>query len=126
MVIEDRCHPVPNAVQNGCIRTGPGAVQGKMTVDRPPGSVQHLKEIGRIIADDREASGQTGIDMRMRIDQSGHDHSALRINKLRIRICPLKRIPFPDRQDLRTLRDDGAVPQIRIFRISCDHLSVTD
>ena len=126
VVVKDRRHAVADAVQDRCVGRRPGSVQSEPPVDRPPGAVEDLKEIGGIIADNGKAPGQPGIDMRVGIDQAGHDDAALRVDKGRLRILFLQILQPADRQDLCSFRDDSAVFQIRPVRISCNNLSVSN
>ena len=126
VVVKDRRHAVADAVQDRCVGRRPGSVQSEPPVDRPPGAVEDLKEIGGIIADNGKAPGQPGIDMRVGIDQAGHDDATLRVDKGRLRILFLQILQPADRQDLCSFRDDSAVFQIRPVRISCNNLSVSN
>ena len=126
VVVKDRRHAVADTVQDRCVGRRPGTVQSELPVDRPPGAVEDLKEIGGIIADNGKTSCQPGINMRVGIDQAGHDDAALRVDKGRLRILFLQILQPADRQDLGPFRDDSAVFQIRPVRISCNNLSVSN
>ena len=63
---------------------GAGAVHHQVAVDGPPCAVQHLIEIGRVVAHDAQAAGQSGIDVGVGVDESGHDDAALGIDDLRL------------------------------------------
>ena len=65
---------------------GAGAVHHQVAVDGPPGSVQHLIEIGGVVAHNGQAPGQSGVDVGVGVDEGGHDDAALGVDDLRIRV----------------------------------------
>ena len=58
-MIKDGRHTVPDAVKNRGIGARFCSVYGQMTVYLPPGSVEHLIEIRRIVTLDRKPSCKT-------------------------------------------------------------------
>ena len=65
-----------------CGGAGTGAVHHQVTVDGPPGAVQHLIEVGGVVAHDAQAAGQGGIDVGVGVDQGRHDDAALGVDDL--------------------------------------------
>ena len=126
VVIENGGHAVPDAVEDRGVGAGLRAVERQVPVDVPPGAVEDLEEIRGIIALDGKASCQAGVDVGMGVDEAGHDHPALRVHELRVRVCGLQVRAGPDRKDLLPLYRHRAVRKIRQFRISGDHASVSD
>ena len=111
-MVEDGGDAVPDAVQHRGVGAGLGAVQSEMPVDIPPLAVQDLKEVGGIEAVDGEAPGQTGVDMGVDVDETGHDDAAPGIHKLGVGILGLQLRIGTDLTDDLTVDRDGAVLHI--------------
>ena len=86
VMIEHRRHTVADALQIGSVSARPGIFQGQLTVELPPHPVEDLIKIRGIIAVDRKTSGKPRVDMRMRVDERGHDQLTACVDKLRLRI----------------------------------------
>ncbi len=80
VVIKDGGNALLDAVDVQGVGAGPGPLQGQLPVDGPPGAVQHLIEIGGVVAHDGQAPGQGGIDVGMGVDEGGHDDAALGVD----------------------------------------------
>ena len=65
---------------------GAGALHGQMAVNGPPRSVQHLVEVGGVVARDGKAPGQRGVDVGVGVDEGGHDDTAFGVDDLRLRV----------------------------------------
>ena len=59
---------------------GAGAVHHQVAVDGPPCAVQHLIEVGGVVAHDAQATGQRGVDVGVGVDECGHDDAALGVD----------------------------------------------
>ena len=86
VVIEDGSDTLLDAVDIQSVGAGPAALQGQLPVHGPPGAVQHLVEIGGVVAHNAQAPGQGGVDMGVGVDESRHDDAAPGINDLGVRI----------------------------------------
>ena len=80
VVIKDGGNALLDAVDVQGVGAGPGPLQGQLPVDGPPGAVQHLIEIGGVVAHNGQAPGQGGIDVGMGVDEGGHDDAALGVD----------------------------------------------
>ena len=87
----------------------PCAVHHQMAVDGPPCAVKDFVEVRRVVADDGKAAGEGGVDMRVRVDERGHDDAALGVDDLGTGIFCAQRRLFADFNDLRPLKGDRAV-----------------
>ena len=88
---------------------GAGTVHHQVAVDGPPGPVQHLVEIGGIVAHNRQAPGQSGVDVGVGVDEGGHDDAALGVDDLRICVLGPQGIFLAYLQDLAALVGHSAV-----------------
>ena len=108
-MVEDRRHALFDGVNvkcgGGCLR----AVHHQLAVDRPPGAVEHLIEIGGVVADDRKTAGKRGIDVRVSIDERGHDHAALGVDDLGAGVLGAQCALLADFDDRCAFIGDGAV-----------------
>ena len=125
MVVEDRRHAVTDAVQNRGIGARFGPVDRQMTVDLPPGPVEHLIEIRRIVAVDGKSSRQSGVNMGMRIDEAGHNQLTVCINQFRTGILLLHLFKRADLADHFTVDHDSTVLQIRIGTVLGKNASIS-
>ena len=126
VVVEDGGHAVPDAVQDGGVGAGLGAVQGQVAVDVPPLAVQNLKEVGGVEAVDGKAAGQTGIDVGVDVDETGHDDAALGVHKFCVGILGLQLGITADLLDDFAVDDDSAVLQIGEGGIAGDELTISN
>ena len=108
MMIEDRRDALLDAVDVKCVCRGSRALERQLAVHCPPRAVQHLIEVGGVIADDRKTARQGGIDVGVRIDERGHDDVALGVDDFRLRIFCAQGCFFADFYDLRAFKDDAA------------------
>ena len=108
-MVEDRRHALLDGVhvQRGGGR--PCAVHHQMAVDGPPRAVKDFVEVRRVVADDGKAAGEGGVDVRVRVDERGHDDAAPGVNDLGVGILGAKRCFLADFDDLRALEGDGTV-----------------
>ena len=119
-------HAVPDAVQDGGVGAGAGAVQGQMPVDVPPLAVQDLEEIGGVKPVNGQPPGQAGINVRMDVDEAGHNHPAPGVHKPGLGILgPQGRqgTGFPNRLPLQ---DHRAVLQVGVGLAAGDEPAVSD
>ena len=82
VVVEDGGDALLDAVDQQRVGAGPAALQGQLAVHGPPGAVQHLVEIGGIVAHDGQAAGQGGVDVGVGVDEGGHDDAAPGVDDL--------------------------------------------
>ena len=109
VVIEDGGHALLDAVHIQRIGASAGAFQRQLAVHGPPCAVQHLVEVGGVVAHDGEASGQRGVNVGVSVDESGHDHAALGVNDLGICVLSAQILLLADFHDLGALECHGAV-----------------
>ena len=95
VMIEDRCDALLDAVDVECVCGGSRAVE-------------HLIESSGVIADDRKAAGEGGIDVGVGVDERGHNDVALCVDDLGLRVFRAQRCFFADFYDLRAFKDDTA------------------
>ena len=108
-MVEDRRHALLDGVD---VKRGGGrpcAVHHQMAVDGPPCAVKDFVEVRRVVADDGKAAGEGGVDVRVRVDERGHDDAALGVDDLGVGILCAQRRLFADFDDLRPLKGDRAV-----------------
>ena len=86
MVVKDGGDALLNGVHIEGGGAGAGAVHHQVAVDSPPGAVQHLVEIGGVVAYNGQAPCQCGVDVGVGVDEGGHDDAALGIDDLGVRI----------------------------------------
>ena len=82
VVVEDGGHALLDAVHVQCGGGGASAVHHQMAVNGPPCTVQHLIEVGGVVAHDAQAPRQRGVDVGMCVDKGGHDNAALGVHDL--------------------------------------------
>ena len=88
---------------------GARAVHHQVAVDGPPCAVKDFVEVRRVVADDGKAAGEGRVDMRVRVDERGHDDAALGVDDLGTGILGAKHRFLAYFDDLRPLKGDGAV-----------------
>ena len=86
-----------------------GSFQVQIPVDVPPLAVQHLIEVGGVVAVDAQAPGQSGIDVGVGVDKARHDDAALGVHKLRLGVFGLQIGGGADLHDLAAVGDHTAV-----------------
>ena len=106
---------------------GARAVHHQVAVDGPPCAVKDFVEVRRIVADDGKAAGEGRVDMRVRVDERGHDDAALGVDDLDVGILGAKHRFLAYFDDLRPLKGDGAVLVIPLrARVAGDETTVGD
>ena len=108
VMIEDRCDALLDAVDVECVCGGSRALECQLAVHCPPRAVEHLIESSGVIADDRKAAGEGGIDVGVGVDERGHNDVALCVDDLGLRVFRAQRCFFADFYDLCALKDDTA------------------
>ena len=108
-MVEDRRHALLDGVDVKRGGGGARAVHHQVAVDGPPCAVEHFVEVRRVVADDGKAAGEGGVDMRVRVDERGHDDTAFGVDDLGVGILGAKHRFLADFDDLRAFEGDGAV-----------------
>ena len=108
-MVEDRRHALLDGVHVQRGGGGARAVHHQVAVDGPPCAVKDFVEVRRVVADDGKAAGEGRVDMRVRVDERGHDDAALGVDDLGTGILGAQRRFLADFDDLRPLKGDGAV-----------------
>ena len=90
VVVEDGGDALLDGVNHQSLGAGAGGLQVQIPVDIPPLAVQHLVEVGGVVAVDGEAPGQGGVNMGVGVDKSRHDDAAPGIYKFRLGIFGLQ------------------------------------
>ena len=120
VVVEDGGHAVADAVQDGRVRGGAGALRVEVAIDLPPLLLEVLEEVGGVAALDGQAAGEAGIDVGVGVDESRHDHRATRVEELCVGVLALERGPVADLHDLGAVDDDRAVLEVRMRLVTSD------
>ena len=125
VVVEDGGHTLLDGVDIEGGGAGPGTVHHQMAVNGPPRSVQHLVEVGGVVAHDGKAPCQSGVDVGVGVDEGGHDHAALGVDDLRLRVFGSQSGLLADLHDLRALVGHRAVFVVALtLRVAGDEPSV--
>ena len=82
VVIEDGGHAIAERLHHGHVRAGTRAIEREVTVDVPPLLLEVLEEVGGVAALDGKAARQTGVDVGVAVDKTGHDKAAVGIDEL--------------------------------------------
>ena len=109
VVVEDGGHALLDAVEVQRVGAGLRAIHIEVTVDGPPGPVQHLVKVRGVVALDGKAAGEGGVDVRVRIDKGWHDHTALCVDDLGVGVLRAQGAFLADGGDLCALIGDGTV-----------------
>ena len=126
-MVEDRRHALLDGVDVKRGGGGARAVHHQVAVDGPPCAVEHFVEVRRVVADDGKAAGEGGVDMRVRVDERGHDDAALGVDDLGVGILGAKHRFLADFDDLRAFEGDGAVLVIALcICVAGDETTVGD
>ena len=107
VMVEDGRDALLDAVDVECVRACAGALQRQMAVDGPPSSVQHLKEVRGVVSHDGQTARQRRINVRVGVDESGHDDAALCVDFFRLRVFGCQSRFLADLDDLAALIDHG-------------------
>ena len=107
-MVKDSGDALLDAVDIQRIGAGAGAVHHQLAVDGPPCAIQHLVEIGGVVAHDGEAPGQSGIDVGVGVDEGRHDHAAFGVNDLGIGVFGPQRGFFANLGDETAFKGHGA------------------
>ena len=125
MVVKDGGDALLDGVDDQSLGRGTGGLQVQIPIDIPPLAVQHLIEIGGVIAVDGEAPGQSGVDVGVGVDEAGHDDAASGIHKFRRRVLGLQLCGGAHGHDLSAVGDYAAVRVIAgAIRVPGDEFSV--
>jgi len=125
VVIEDRRDALLDAVNVKGVGRSAGALERQLAVHGPPRSVEHLVESRGVVADDGQAARQRGVDVRVRVDEGGHDDAAARVDALGLRIFGPQRGLLADLQNLGALDGDGTFFVVALCAgIAGDHTAV--
>ena len=112
MVVKDRGNALLDAIQVQGVGGGLRPRQGQLAVQGPPGAFQDFQEVGGVVAHNGQATAQGRVDVRMCVDESGHDDAALGIDKLGVRILFLQVAGGADFFDLGAVNHYAAVGQV--------------
>ena len=108
VMVENGRNALLDAVDVQGICGGAGAFERQLAVHGPPCAVEDLIEVRGIVADDRQAACQRGIDVGVRVDECGHDNAALGVDDLGLRVFCAQRGFFADLDDFGAFIGDGA------------------
>ena len=124
-MVEDGGDALLDGVNHQSLGAGAGGLQVQIPVDIPPLAVQHLVEVGGVVAVDGEAPGQGGVDVGVGIDKARHDDAATSVHKFRLGVLGLQIRGGADLHDLAAIGDHAAVRQVAdALRIPGDDLAV--
>ena len=76
VMVEDGGDTLLDGVHVQSRGAGPCAVHHQLAVDGPPRAVQHLIEVGGVVAHDGQTSRQRRVDVGVSVDEGGHDDAA--------------------------------------------------
>ena len=108
-MVEDGGDALLDGVDHQGLGAGAGGLQIQVPVDVPPLAVQHLVEVGGVVAVDGEAPGQGGVDVGMGVDEARHDDAALGVHEFRLGVFGLEVGGGADFHDFAAVRDHAAV-----------------
>ena len=108
-MVEDGRDALFDAVDVERVGAGAGAFERQVAVNGPPCAVEHFKKVGGIVSDDGKAARQRGINMRVRVDERGHDDAALGVDSFRLRVLRRQSRFLADLDDFAALVDHGAL-----------------
>ena len=126
VVVKDGGDAVPDAVQHRGVGAGPGAVQGQMAVDVPPGALQHLQEVGGVIARDGQAPGQAAVDVGVGIDEARQNDLPPGVHKFRSRVLGPHVGQGPYLLDGVAVDDHRSVGQVGTLLVPGEQFAVAD
>ncbi len=127
VMVEDRRHALLDRVDVKGGGAGLCAVHHQVAVDRPPGPVEHLVEVRGVVALDGQTAGEGRVDVRVRVDERGHDDAAPGVDDLGIGVLGAEHGLLADLGDPRALVGDGAVLVVALpLRIAGDEAAVGD
>ena len=109
VVVEDRGDALLDAVDVQRRGGGAGTVHHQVAVDSPPCAVQHLIEVGGVVARDAQAPGQRGVDVGVGVDKCGHDDAALSVDDVGVGVLGPQRGLLAHLYDLRALKGHRTV-----------------
>ena len=106
---------------------GPCAVHHQLAVDGPPRAVQHLIEVGGVVAHDGQTSRQSGVDVGVGVDEGRHDDAAPGIDAVGVGVLPAQGALLTYLHNLAALVGHGAVLVIALaLRVTGDESAVDD
>ena len=106
VMIENSGHARTDALDEGHVRRHAGHGTHQMTVNIPPGTLEHAREIGRAVARDGQTACESRIDMMVRVDEAGQDDAALGVDALGIGMRLLQCSRRADFQNHAILKQD--------------------
>ena len=125
VVVENSGDALLDGVDHQGLGGSLGRLQVQIPVDVPPLAVQHLVEVGGVVAVDAEAPGQSGVNVGMGVDEARHDDAALGVHKLRLGVLGLQFRGGAHLHDLAAVGDHTAVGIIAgTVGVPGDHLAV--
>ena len=126
VVVKDGGDAVPDAVQHRGVGAGPGAVQGQMAVDVPPGALQHLQEVGGVVPRDGQAPCQAAVDMGVGVDEARQDNLSPGVHEFRSRVLGLQVGQGPHLLDGVAVDDHRPVGQVGALLVPGEQFAVAD
>ena len=124
-MVEDGGDALLDAVDDQRLGGGFRGFQVQVPVNGPPGTVQHLVEVGGVIAHNGKAPGQRGVDVGVGVDEAGHDDAAPGVHEFRLRVLGFQVGGGTHFHDLAAVGDDAAVAQVAgAVRVPGDNFSV--
>ena len=112
VMVEDGGDALLDAVDDQRLGGGFRGFQVQVPVNGPPGTVQHLVEVGGVIAHNGKAPGQRGVDVGVGVDEAGHDDAAPGVHEFRLGILGLQVSGPADLHDLAAIGGDAAIGQV--------------
>ena len=125
VVVDDGGNAVTDGVQDGGVSASLGAVHGQVAVDVPPSVLQNFDEVTGVLACDGQATGQTGVDVSVGIDQAGHDNAALCVHELGVGVLGLHLSQSANFLDQFALDDDSAVFQVGVCGVAGNESAIS-
>ena len=105
-MVKDGRDALLDAVDVERVGRGARARQRQLAIHGPPCPVEDFIEICRVVAHDGKAASQRGIDVCVRVDERRHDHAALGVDLLGLRVLRREIGLIADFDDLRALERD--------------------
>ena len=125
VVVEDGRDAHLEAVHHRAVGARLGGLNVEVPVDVPPGALEHLQEVRRGVALYREAAGEAGVDVRVRVYEARHDDAAVRVQILRVRILRAQRGLVTRRDYRAAVAYHRAALKIGVLRVPRDEPSVS-
>ena len=126
VVVEDRGHAVTKRVEDRGVGGGTGTVQREVVVDLPPLLLEVLEEVGGIAALDGEAAGETGVDVRVAVDEARHDDATVGVNVLVARVSGLELLLVADGGDGVSADGNRAALEVGVLGVASNDTTIAD